>query len=288
MTPENKNHVQAANAVINPPEEALQKKRKKRKMIILLSVIAAAVVIAAVVVVMIVSNMMCYASGCMSFPISDGFFCEEHTCKYDGCVYGCFDGTYCSDHSCGYRYGYCENLVLEGKRACSEHICKATDCNQVMAFYSESGYCDDHVSTIQFCKEEGCYEPAQEDTGRCSAHSYNMRERLTDPTLSFTMDSAGRIEIYFNATNATDKTIKYVRFKVYYYNAVDDMVRDDLGDSCGVAELIGPVESGQKITVFGHYVGYCETAKRIVIPEIEVEYTDGTVETGVYDLSYEK
>lgn len=116
-----------------------------------------------------------------------------------------------------------------------------------------------------------------------------MRERLTNSSFSFSLNSAGGIEFDFRATNSTGKEIKYVRFEVQLRNAVNDLVRDEIkGTSSVSVEIVGPVRAGKIVYMVSEIIGYCDTCARIDINDITIVYTDGTSETGHFGYYYEK
>ena len=117
----------------------------------------------------------------------------------------------------------------------------------------------------------------------------DMRERLTDSSFYFSLNSVGGIEFSFSAKNSTGKEIKYVRFDVELRNAVGDLVKDEITRTTSESvEIVGPVKSGSEVKISDKIIGYCETCARIDINDITIIYMDGTSETGRFGYYYEK
>lgn len=94
-------------------------------------------------------------------------------------------------------------------------------------------------------------------------------------------DSAGGVELYINFTNMSDKTIKYVRFGVQLYNAVDDVVECKYNDALfGVyyCRDTGPYEKGEGLSGTSWYWGdfYNWDIDHAELVSVEIEYMDGT------------
>lgn len=203
---------------------------------------------------------LCPVTSCQNSKATQQLYCIEHTCSVDGCIFRALDGLYCASHQCA--KAYCSNKVRSGSLYCVSHGCAASGCANEK---TDGDYCYDHV------------------------HKGNTREMLTNPYFSFKLNSAGGIVFNFGATNSTGKTIKYVRFKVYLYNAVDDPVKDEIKRTYSVdVEIIGPVDKYKRVELDNKIIGYCEDCAKIVIKDITIIFTDGTSEIVSFNYYYEK
>ncbi len=125
----------------------------------------------------------------------------------------------------------------------------------------------------------------------CSDHyvEIDMRKNLSNSSFGFTLNSAGGIEFDFSAKNSTQKTIKYVRFKVYLRNKVDDLIKDEITREYYVdVEIIGPFSPGSNIRMSNEIIGYNDDLNRIDINDITLVYSDGTSETGSFNYYSKK
>lgn len=206
----------------------------------------------------------CDMGNCNNAKLENSNYCNLHTCSYPGCQYckGKYDD-YCFIHL-------------------DELSCSDVDCNQLKT--NNSDYCFNHT-----CTKSGCSSKRFLDSEYCSEHQINMREMLPDPSFSFKLDSAGGIVFNFEATNKTERVIKYVRFDVELYNAVGDRIKDDIRRDYSIGvEIIGPVYQNCTVRMTKETIGYCDNCARIEIKDITIIYTDGTSETGRYNYYYER
>lgn len=122
------------------------------------------------------------------------------------------------------------------------------------------------------------------------------------------VDSAGGVDLKVSYNNTSDKTINYITFTVEVYNAVGDIVSDEITDkSIFKLKETGPISPGGgsiKSTKYEYkrgeakevdvYYGtvwenalYNKTAKKLVITDILIEYSDdSTVRISGDDLKY--
>lgn len=122
------------------------------------------------------------------------------------------------------------------------------------------------------------------------------------------VDSAGGVDLKVSYNNTSDKTINYITFTVEVYNAVGDIVSDEITDKSifNLKETgpIGPGGGSIKSTKYEYkrgeakevdvYYGttwenvlYNKTAKKIVITGILIEYSDdSTTKISGDDLKY--
>lgn len=235
----------------------------KKAMYVALGIIVLIPLIIIIIVIVSENAKRCSYYKCDNYKIEGSNYCSRHTCGEEGCTLSKFENnTYCYMHE-------------------KEHACAVDGCDDSKV--SGGKYCYEHT-----CKQTGCYNKKYFGSDYCSAHQVNMRERLTDSSFDFSLNSAGGIKFSFYAKNSTGKEIKYVRFDVTLKNAVGDLVKDEIKNSTSVrVEIIGPVKSGGRVSMTNEIIGYCDTCSRIDINNITIIYTDGTSETGHFGYYYE-
>ncbi len=245
-------------------QEPLQDASNKKMLYGLCAALAIIFVMVIVAANALENAKRCTLGSCNNYKMDGSEYCREHTCKESGCTspkskYDSYCYTHEKEHMC--VYSGCEKYRVDGGEYCYEHTCKESGC------YNRKGYGNDY----------------------CTDHQVDMRERLTDSSFYFSLNSAGGIKFSFSATNSTGKEIKYVRFDVELRNAVGDLVEDEIKDTTSVSvEIVGPVESGSKVNMSNEIIGYCDTCARIDIDDITIIYTDGTSETGHFGYYFEK
>lgn len=222
------------------------------------------VVLLIIIVAMLEKGKKCTFDGCNEYKMEGSDYCEDHTCKEEGCTsYKSKSNSYCSIHE-------------------EEYACAAAGCKNYKS--GDGEYCYEHT-----CDKAGCTNRKAYDSHYCTQHQVNMRNRLTNSSLYFSLNSAGGIEFSFSAKNSWVKEIKYVRFEVELRNAVGDLVKDEIKNTTSVSvEIVGPVKIGGTVSISDEIIGYCDTCARIDIDEITIIYTDGTSETGHLGYYYEK
>lgn len=91
-------------------------------------------------------------------------------------------------------------------------------------------------------------------------------------------NSAGGVDIRFHFRNCSDKTIKYVTVFLTPYNAVDDVVFDEIDDKAtkGI-RITGPGEPGESFSCYTECLWYNSTIKRASLYSFSIEYMDGSV-----------
>jgi len=93
-------------------------------------------------------------------------------------------------------------------------------------------------------------------------------------------NSAGGVDCNIVWKNTSDKTVKYARFTVAPYNAVDDMVASEIGgDTYKRLKATGPVKPGATdgYGTTWECIWYNSTIAYMKITGIELEYMDGSV-----------
>lgn len=204
----------------------------------------------------------CEFNGCDNLKIEGSKYCSDHTCKEEGCTsskskYGNYCYTHQKEHACAVEG--CDNEKVDGGDYCYEHTCKESGC------YKKKGYGSDY----------------------CADHQVDMRKKLGNE-FSFNVNSAGGIELTFRAKNNSGKEIKYIRFYVDLYNAVNDKIEDEIKDTSSVnVEITGPIASGKSAN-YKDIIGYNDNCAKVSISEVTLVYSDGTSQTGHYGWYVEK
>ena len=115
--------------------------------------------------------------------------------------------------------------------------------------------------------------------------SVDMRTRLSAPLSGFGFGKSrqGMIELHWSATNNTDKVINYVWLTVNFYNRVGDPAFATRPIQSFIRlKIVGPISSGGIIRIDSHQTLFVTECYKIEIGKIELEYSDGTYETGWY------
>jgi uncharacterized protein YjdB len=99
--------------------------------------------------------------------------------------------------------------------------------------------------------------------------------------ISYTKDSSGGIQWNLKFRNNTKKTINYITLLWDNYNAVGDLIYDEkTGKEYTRSKFTGPLKAGETSGVNRNTtLFYNPTFKSVVIKEIIIEYSDGTVDT---------
>lgn len=89
-------------------------------------------------------------------------------------------------------------------------------------------------------------------------------------------NSAGGCDAYFHFKNTSNYTIKYLYIQCVIYNAVGDIISDELGRDCIRLEYTGPLKPGRSDGGNWDCVIYNYSAKRLVVTSLDIEYMNGT------------
>lgn len=212
------------------------------------------VVILFIIICLIIHNVtICHTEGCGSKRINGSKYCFEHTCLYPDCSLESKYFDYCYSHRC--QYTNCTNRVGgEDYKYCIEHNCEYKGCKNQRT-------------------PESCY---------CKSHQTSMRSNIRLVELSFSLNSAGGIELNFEAINCLHSKIKYVEFPMHIYNAVGDEIKTDFNEETINVKISGNADYAETVKIDREIVGYCKKANKIQIDNITVIYTDGTKMSGHY------
>ena len=88
-------------------------------------------------------------------------------------------------------------------------------------------------------------------------------------------NSAGGCDAHFSFKNTSKNTIKYLYIQYEIYNAVDDMVFDDLGRDDMELQYTGPLKPGRSDSGIWECIIYDYSAKRLVVTGLTIVYMDG-------------
>lgn len=120
------------------------------------------------------------------------------------------------------------------------------------------------------------------DCGVCSRCNKEFRKEspITIVNWTYEIDTAGGVEWNFNIRNNTDKEIKYVNLQWDCYNAVGDIIYDEISWKPYVkVRFTGPLEayatSGRKRNTTKFYNYNLASYK---LTKASIEYMDGTIE----------
>lgn len=120
------------------------------------------------------------------------------------------------------------------------------------------------------------------DLGICSRCDKEFRKQspITIINWTYNIDSAGGVEWNLNLKNNTDKQIKYVTLEWNCYNAVGDLIYDEISwKSYYRLRFTGPLDAHSTSTRFCNATKfYNYTFKSSSLSEAIIEYMDGTTE----------
>ena len=105
--------------------------------------------------------------------------------------------------------------------------------------------------------------------------------------LGFYRNSVNGICVTFIASNQSGKTINYFTCYFTMYNAVGDIVYDEISwkSTVSSARTVGPIINGDSLVLSDSLIGYSGSCSKIVLDKIYLEYADGTTETVSYGYS---
>ena len=93
-------------------------------------------------------------------------------------------------------------------------------------------------------------------------------------------NSAGGVDCNILWKNTSNKTVKYARFTVAPYNAVDDMVESEIGgETYKTLKATGPIKPGETegYGKIWECIWYNSTISYMKITGIELEFMDGSI-----------
>ena len=119
--------------------------------------------------------------------------------------------------------------------------------------------------------------------GVCSRCQKTVKKQspVTVVDMRHTIDYVGGVEWSFEIRNNSDKEIKYIIFQWSCYNAVGDLIRDEItGESYKRCKFTGPLAPGETTGRIGNTTKfYNYSYASMKWDEIVVEYMDGTTES---------
>ena len=120
------------------------------------------------------------------------------------------------------------------------------------------------------------------DCGVCTHCNKEFRKQspVTILNWTYTIDYVGGVEWSMNIRNNTDKQIKYVILEWDCYNAVGDLIRDEISWETNYrTRFTGPLDAHATSTRFCNATKfYNHSFKSSKLTEVVVEYMDGTTE----------
>lgn len=130
--------------------------------------------------------------------------------------------------------------------------------------------------------DDGIIAQHTTDLGVCEICGLEFRKEspITIIGRTWEKDVVGGVQWKFKVRNNTDKTIKYITFQWFCYNAVGDFVYDDIdGKNYVKIKYTGPLEGGATTEYMNNTTRfYDHSFDHSEITEIKVEYMDGTIE----------
>lgn len=114
--------------------------------------------------------------------------------------------------------------------------------------------------------------------GESIVTSSDVENILDITSLKYKIDSVGGIEIYLTFLNkSSTKTINYITIEMEFYNAVGDVIADDIsGGKTATLKFTGPLEPGKKSdnTGWGPSFYNATFSGKIHLNEIAIDYSD--------------
>lgn len=102
---------------------------------------------------------------------------------------------------------------------------------------------------------------------------------ITISNWNWTRDSVGGVEWNFKFTNNTEKIVKYINMEWNCYNAVGDLVYDEITNKCSHSvKYTGPLQAGEtSILLCNTQLFYNYSYHSSKLTKFSVEFTDGTI-----------
>lgn len=182
---------------------------------------------------------------------------------------------------------------------------QSCDTKQIYPDYKEGdngSWSTSNTDIVKIVKKDGRYCTIQgilpgvanvtyQVGGRKTVFKVTVKEVSCPPIGGGSIDVnfLGGIEPYLKIVNPSDKTIKYIRFKATFYNAVNDQIYSDIGGYSYVNYTItGPIgpwdwEGYEMETGFWN-----STTAKMHIGSVEVEYMDGSKQNMTINQFYKE
>lgn len=193
----------------------------------------------------------------------------------------------------GEPLGHDYKMTNTKEATCTEVGTKTYTCTKCGTVYTENISANGHKWQDASCTEpkkcttcgfvEGDALGHTTDCGICSRCGMELYKLSPVTITGFrpSKDSVGGVTLHFSIRNNTSKQIKYVYLKFIFYNAVGDLVRDEITwENYQKVKFTGPLDaystSTPRKTTTKFYNYSCDHAG---IAEIKVDYMDGTTET---------
>lgn len=220
------------------------------------------------IALIICATMWGSISGCTTFGQSS----ESNLCIRDGCTNERVneETNFCAEHKCAVP------SCIYGKQGignyCFSHTCEVSGCIN----YAEDEFCDIHR-----CKENGCELRAQALNGYCYKH-FDITTRLNPygMELWYKNEITGFFTFYFYFYNNTDKEIEQVHFVATIQNKYGEKIKDSLTGQSSYDIKIQQFVAPGELCKYEENLGWADNLGRISVTEIDIDYSDGTSETG--------
>lgn len=121
---------------------------------------------------------------------------------------------------------------------------------------------------------------AQNQAALAQARAAGAPIFITRVTTAFP-NSAGGVDLYVDATNTSNKAIKYIDYDAQPYNAVEDSVSGTIRNrSVASARETGPIPiNGSTNAGYWKNMWYNHSIRCAKLTEVKLTYMDGTVKT---------
>lgn len=118
--------------------------------------------------------------------------------------------------------------------------------------------------------------------GQLTSVSWPVSKPISPITISnwsWTQDHLGGVEWNFKFTNNTNKVVKYINMEWNCYNAVGDLVYDEISNKCSHSvKYTGPLSAGEtSILLCNTTLFYNYDYQSSKLTKLSVEFTDGTI-----------
>ncbi len=161
---------------------------------------------------------------------------------------------------------------------------KWTSSNEKVAKVDASG-------KVKAIKQGSCVISAKTkdaDTVKCTV-TVKARPQLEIKDASFGINVVDGVEPEITFRNNFGKTIKYVYFNTYYYNAVGDPAKCEIyNTNYERLKVTGPIKNGASESYEWDAVLYNSSTTKMYIKSAEVVFTDGSKKTVTIKKSYKE
>lgn len=134
---------------------------------------------------------------------------------------------------------------------------------------------DEDFSFLQLDTNDTDYNFSLDIEYKIKVKSYS---RYPFDTAEIHLNSVGGVEPSVWIANNSNKTIKYVDFYAYFYNAVGDMVSNDIGGRTYASlRITGPLKPWKRKMYSWDAVFYNYSVRKMLVKKVKITYMDGSV-----------